>query len=429
MSSHINKIVNNEWIPWRLRNQLEIWTERKLRPNCNWIYQLFHFGRIREVVRPITKGPMHHFFGYYEKSPWDKSGKYILSHEVNFNNRAPTERDSLKIGIIETTENYQFTPLAMTKAWNWQQGSMLQWYPSDGETLIMHNDRIKNQFVGVIRNLCGKELFVFDRPFYAVTPDGKYGLSLNFSRLHKYRPGYGYAGIADPWGSENCPKDDGVFLMDLESGCSQLILPLEKMVKRYQEKNFQALPHWINHIQINPSGNRFAFFLLWDKGSNQWGVKLFTSTMDGSDVNCILNCETISHYDWRDDENILIWAKESGSKGNFILCNIFNKSVGVVGKDVLTQDGHCSFSCDRKWVLNDTYPDLYDMRTLMVFRVDDAKRIDITRLYSPKEKWWGETRCDLHPRWSRDDKSICIDSVHTGERQMYIVNIEKLLNG
>ncbi|TMG83045.1 MAG: hypothetical protein E6H78_13340, partial [Betaproteobacteria bacterium] len=76
-----------------------------------------------------------------------------------------------------------------------------------------------------------------------------------------------------------------------------------------------------------------------------------------------------------------------------------------------------------KWVLNDTYPDGYDMRTLMLFRWADGERIDLARLHSPKSRWWGEIRCDLHPRWSRDGTKVCIDSVHTGERQMHVVEL------
>jgi hypothetical protein len=35
----------------------------------------------------------------------------------------------------------------------------------------------------------------------------------------------------------------------------------------------------------------------------------------------------------------------------------------------------------------------------------------------------GDWRCDLHPRWSRDSRRICIDSTHDGVRQVYVIEL------
>jgi Tol biopolymer transport system component len=38
----------------------------------------------------------------------------------------------------------------------------------------------------------------------------------------------------------------------------------------------------------------------------------------------------------------------------------------------------------------------------------------------------GPARTDLHPRWSRDGKLITFDSIHEGERQIYLVDVGSL---
>ena len=428
MTLYTRHFINSQRVPWRIRNSIEKWTEKIAYYKYPAIYEFLHFGRLHNIVKPVTTGPNHHFFGYYEKSPWNQSGRFLLSHEANFNDRPPNEKDSVKIGIIDLKENNKFKAIATSHAWNWQQGTMAQWHPANPENWILHNDRNDEKYIAIVRDTEGKEIKKYEKPIYAISPCGKHAFSVNFSRLQTYRPGYGYAGVSDPWANSLYPEDDGIHLINIESGKSELIISLHQLANLNATETMLDSPHWINHIQISPNGKRFAFFHIWRIGESGWKVRLYTANMDGSELYCILDTNMISHYDWKDDENILIWAKNPGTqKDNFLYCKDKEHSIKIMGKNILTEDGHCSYSPDRNWVLNDTYPDAYDMRTLMLFDPQNEKRIDLARLYSPKKKWWGEIRCDLHPRWSRDGKQICVDSVHSGERQLYVVNIEEFL--
>ncbi len=424
-----NRILKAPWLPWRLRNKLEKWTETKGRSRYPGLYNLLHFGRVKEIVKAVTQGPHHHFFGYYDKSPWNKSGNLLLAHEAEFNNHPPQANETVTIGVIHLNEGNRFQSLAVTTAWNWQQGAMPQWHPKDPENLFFHNDRKGKSFVGIVRDTGGKEVAVCDRPIYAVTPDGEQGYSLNFARLHTHRPGYGYAGVIDPWHDDPQPDEDGIFSIDLKSGESRLIVSLKQLAKLNPKPEMQGVFHWVNHIQVSREGKRFAFFHIWRSGDTGWSVRLYTANRDGSELRCLLNSGMISHYDWKDEKNILVWARHPEIPVNhFLLCSDDDQTIHIVGEGILTEDGHCSFSPDGRWVLNDTYPDAYGMRTLMLYNWKNNQRIDIARLYSPKERWWGEIRCDLHPRWSLDGRQICIDSVHSGERQMYVIDVENIVS-
>ncbi|MCX5676028.1 MAG: hypothetical protein NTX87_13555 [Planctomycetota bacterium] len=100
----------------------------------------------------------------------------------------------------------------------------------------------------------------------------------------------------------------------------------------------------------------------------------------------------------------------------------------VVGEGVLTTDGHCSFSPDRRWMLTDTYPGQERKRALLLYRMPAGPRTDIGRFFAPPEID-GPTRCDLHPRWSRDGKTVSLDSAHEGSRQVYVLDVAKIVAG
>lgn len=42
-------------------------------------------------------------------------------------------------------------------------------------------------------------------------------------------------------------------------------------------------------------------------------------------------------------------------------------------------------------------------------------------------KFQGEGRCDLHPRFSQDGKYISFDSVMTGKRRQYYVDVSDIV--
>jgi hypothetical protein len=378
-------------------------------------------------VRAVTAGPRHHFFGYYDKSPWDATGRYMLALEAPFADREPGPDDRAAVGVIDLDAGCAFHPLADTVAWNWQQGAMLQWLPSAPDRLIIFNDRRDGAFVSVIMDIRNAEARILPRPIYAISRDGSRALTPNFARLADLRPGYGYAGIADPWRENPQPDDDGIYEMNLATGESRLIISVAQVANLGRDETMAGRRHWFNHLLFNPDDSRFLFLHRWQRGADSRYTRMFTAAPDGSGLFCVSDHEMVSHFDWRSARQILAWARRREVGDRFFLFTDQSGEFEVVGEGVLTTDGHCSYSPDGKWILTDTYPDQEHMRRLMLYRPDQNRRVDLGGFFSPPELQ-GPIRCDLHPRWSRDGRQVCIDSVHQGTRQMYVVEVSQVVD-
>lgn len=379
-------------------------------------------------VRRVTHGPFFHFFGYYDKSPWDATGRYLLAMRVAFMKRPPTPEDIAVIGLVDLEDNCRWHPVAETVAWYWQQGAMLQWLPSAPDREIIFNARSKEGFVSTILDIKTGKSHTLPRPVYALSPNCRYAVTLNFSRVHRTRPGYGYVGVPDTWEDQLAPEKDGIYLMDLENGESRLIISLAQMAHYETEPSMEGAIHWFNHLQFNTTGTRFLFLHRWKHGLNEGfrRTRMFTANIHGGDIALLGREGMVSHFDWRDERHILAWSTWRG-ENHYHLYTDKSDEVTVVGGDVLHADGHCSYSPDRRWILTDTYPDrLESKRTLILYNPTANRRIDLGRFYSAPEIS-GEIRCDLHPRWSRVGHHVCFDSIHEGERQMYVADVSEIV--
>lgn len=367
----------------------------------------------------VTRGPKHHFFGYYDKLQLDPSGRYLLGLAVNFVERPPTAADAAVVGMVDLEGQYRWIEIGKTCAWCWQQGCMLQWVPGQALTVV-YNDRKQSNFVAVIQNLRTGAGRVLPRPIYALSPDGRTAVSLNFSRLARCRPGYGYVGGADPQIGLPAPTGDGIWRMDIESGKVEQIVSLAQLVQHQRRAEFDGVHHWVNHLQFNADGSRLAFVHRWGDANN-FSTRLYTVGINGAELY-LLNYNPTSHYAWRDRKHLLAWAYRPERGWHFYLFRDLTQDAEIVAPGLLDCDGHCSFSPDRQWILTDTYPDERGERSLFLYQIRTNRRITIGRFYSPAALQ-GELRCDLHPRWIKNGQAVCVDSAHDGSRQMYVLDV------
>ncbi len=386
-------------------------------------------------VRRATIGPGFHFFGYYDKTPWSPDGSLLLTLESDFMDRRPGPEDVARVCAVDAATGQQRV-IGETRAWNWQQGAMLQWLPGSRSEAIF-NDREGDRFVARIVDVETGATRTLPMPVYAVSPNGREAVSLSFSRLFDVRPGYGYAGVADRWVDDNAPADDGLWRLDLATGDSRLILSLRDAAQLLGPAG--SLPgmdtgkHRFNHAQYNTDGSRFGVLHRWsvDRTAHgaQWLTRLLSLAPDGGEPRVVTDHRFFSHYDWRDERRLIAWARREGVGDRYYLFDERAEAPPeVLGEGLFATDGHCSYSPDRRWVLTDTYPDREGYRTLILFDPAAERRVDIGRFRGPNPAD-AECRCDLHPRWSRDGRRVCIDSIHEGgERQMYVLDVSGVVS-
>ena len=83
------------------------------------------------------------------------------------------------------------------------------------------------------------------------------------------------------------------------------------------------------------------------------------------------------------------------------------------------------FSPDGTKLLADSYPDGEGVQHLALIDVASGEMEWIGHFnHNPEKPWVVDTRCDRHPRWSRDGRYITVDSIHDGKhRACYLLEL------
>jgi hypothetical protein len=378
-------------------------------------------------TRVITKGPGFHWFGYYDKLQFSPDNRFVLGNKVHFENRSPTADDVIEVGMIDLEDRDRWIPLGKSRAWNWQQGCMLQWIPGT-ESKVIWNDREKDRFVSHILDVKTGDKRLVTSPIYALSPNGTEAVSCDFARVADVRPGYGYAGIRDRFFYDMAPVGSGITHVDLETGKEKLILSHREIASIGEVvQNRPDSKHHAYHLLCSPDGKRFILLHRWTVPNDGRLTRLMTAAMDGTDLRIVIPNGYASHFIWRDATHILAQSKGwlgNDNWGNFLFEDKPSGIVEEIGKDVLDAYGHFTYLRNNQWILSDTYPKgAGRIQTPHLYEIKTNRRIDLGHFHSPAN-YTGEWRVDNHPRLSRDGRLVCIDAPHAHHgRQIHLIDI------
>lgn len=376
------------------------------------------------IVRVSPDDGEEYFFGYYDKSPWNATGRYMICLRAHDTWSDPDPCTLADIILLDTNNANAVKKLATTYTWNVQQGCMAQWVGPDFNERIIYNDLRGGSYCSVILNVNTYKEQVLPLPVYTVSSDGKTALSLDFSRLHNLRKGYGYAALLEKTNGVALPDTTAVWLMDIATGQYKSILKYTDFAEFNPRSEMAGAIHKVNHLMLNPSGTRFMVLYRWFNGVRKY-TRLITCNTDGSDMYLLSDDDMVSHCYWKNDQEIIAFEnKKKGGPGYYLMRDKSQEYRHLWPQ--ISNDGHPSYCpTDEHLIVTDSYPNRARIADLKLLKDTDPEGKDvkvIARVFSPF-KYDNDTRCDLHPRWSRDGRQICFDACFEGHRGLYVINL------
>lgn len=399
-----------------------------LKRSAKRVYQLISYGLSNEkfksegsVVRVTPDDGYEYFYGYYDKSPWDINDRYMIALRVKQAYKSVAPKEEGEVCLIDTEDNNKVHKIGITRSWNVQQGCMAQWMGPDFKSRIIYNDFRDGKYFSVIYNhITGKEEKVLPLPVYDVAKDGSFALSLDFSRLHRMRPGYGYSNLPETTKGELCPNKTCIWKMDIETGNITELFKYTDMAAFEPDESMNGAEHKVNHLMISPNGKRFMVLHRWfQKGRKH--TRLVTVNIDKTEMYNLSDDVFVSHCYWKNDNEILSFLRKKETNDHYYLMKDKTQDYKMFWPELNT-DGHCSYSPDGSLIITDTYPNRKRLASVYLCTEEDNRSRRIARVFAPF-RYDNDCRCDLHPRWNHEGNKVCIDSVHNGKRALYSIEI------
>lgn len=404
----------------------------RIKQALKFIYQLINYWMFKQpftlkqlnykTITKITINNEESFFGYYDKSPINNSNQFILFHSLNHeypSYKSTKENAAINICYYDINKSAAFF-IDTSTAYNLQQGSRLQWINNTDCIYNVFNP-ITNYYESVIYNVAEQQVLK-TIPFPIYDTHQNFALSLRFERLHAMRPEYGYPQIQMSRETLDDLTNDGIYFIDLETGAYHCSLTLRdiaafKSAAMTYPKNTQ---HKINHIMISPDGQHVMFLHRYFINHVKHD-RLILAAPNGKPISVMADHGMVSHCCWKNPTTIIAYMHHPSAGNNYYSIDIQSNTTSLINQD-LGQFGDGHPSVYNHQMVFDTYPNKSRHKTLSLYNLVTTTKTPILSAFESL-RYFGETRCDLHPRWSPDGSTIFMDSVHEGRRHLYSISL------
>ena len=369
------------------------------------------------LIEPLTFND-ETFFGYYDKSPENNNGIVIFNETKVDTKRKPTTNYPLWIHTLDL-KTKDVKQVGSSFSYTWQQGSRAQWV---SETRLVYNFFESGKYKCGLFDLSKSTLIeTYDYPVQDSFFE-EYYLSINYARIMNLRPDYGYRNLPLLSDAEMRElKNDGIWKVDFASGTGTLIIKLEDLCNLDPLPTFKNALHKVNHVMISPDGKGFIFIHRWYVGLRRYDRLLF---YDFNALKVLAAEDMVSHMCWIDCNTVFGYLRHDGKDG-FYFINIKTGNYTPCKKLTNLGNGDGHPSSWGNWIVVDTYPDKSRMQHLYLYNRISDKVIPVLKVFQGI-KYQGESRCDLHPRFSPDGEKVYFDTVYDGKRRLAFIDIASI---
>lgn len=388
-----------------------------------------------DIVTPPDGNFMSTFF---DVNPFSPSGRFLAVTQVPFIWRVPYPGDVAQVCVVDLADQTS-TVIYNTTGWGAQLGANVQWGASDDE--LYCNDVVDGVARGVVLHRSGQGPRVLDGTVFAVAPDHRFTYSGNLHLINAGIPGYG---VPEPVLSPlrqrgGASVSEGVWRTDLDTGKSELFLPLSDIVAALPgQDEFAGGNYYVFNVKVNAQNTRLMMVIFTRNapGRGGWPPQLVTCDIDGSNIRLAVPDRLWRvgghHPNWAPDgDHIVMNLRPRGSSMQFVRFRYDGTELTVLAPGH-KGGGHPSLNAAQTHLLTDAYVSegLTDKDGEVPIRlIDLASNVEteLARVFTRRLD--GPRRIDPHPVWSPSGTRICFNGVVSGKRQVFVADVSSLIAG
>ena len=249
--------------------------------------------------------------------------------------------------------------------------------------------------------------------------------------------------------SPGASETEGIWRTDLKTGEKKLIVSLAQVYELLPDsdrKRFEGGTFYFFHSKFNQQSSRIlqVFRCLMPNVGSEFGIggtgvfkpMLVTFRPDGSDLKLALSNEVWGkgghHPNWHPDgERILMNLKLDYDRIKFCTYRYDGSDFRVLSETV-EGSGHPSFHGNGRHIVTDVYPD-QDFASsskevpIRLVDIESQTEQNLCFVYTLGMPNANVLRIDPHPAWSRDYTKICFNAAPEGRRQIFVADVEELI--